>query len=68
MAERIVATSHPRVAKGATYRVDSEDILTRQWYRVGTMLPDMPAAVAYAKAFGGARWRVVEVVPDKEEK
>lgn len=64
MSERIVAISHPRPAEGRYYRVDTEAVVTKSWMVLHSDFKDIGSAVAYAKAFRGARWRVVEVTPE----
>jgi hypothetical protein len=67
MTERIVAISHPRTVPGRYYRVDTEAIVTKSWMVLCSDFKDIGSAVAYAKAFGGARWRVVEVTPEEKQ-
>lgn len=66
MSERVVATSHTAKVPGRYYRVDTERVVTHGWMVLHSDFKDIGSAVAYAKAFGGARWRVVEVTPEEK--
>lgn len=62
MIERIVATSEP-VTPALHFVIESKGPMGG-WTRLSGTYPDVSAAVAFAKAFAGPDWIVIEVNGD----
>lgn len=57
MPERIVATSEKKPIGNTFYRIEFDE----DWKRMAGVFPTVTEAVAFAKAYAGMTWRVVEV-------
>lgn len=59
MTQRIAASSEPITANSHFYietRVDDH------WHTMDGIYADLGSAVAFAKAYGGSAWNVIEVI------